>query len=259
MPKVEVNGSRLYYKLSGAATGPVLMFSNSLGTTVDMWEPQLAAFESRYRILRYDMRGHGQSDLTPGPCSIAALGQDVVALLDELRIPKVHFCGLSVGGVIGQWLGANAAQRLASLVLCNTAAKIGTADGWNQRIADVTQDGMASITEAVLQRWFTPAFRDRSPDIIAAWRAMLRPWFRRNYDSTSNASGPGGGCCGLLARSGSNSRAIAMSEHRLYPARASSPTRSIGSIASSPRRPTSSSAITSVSRMPRWALRPPGP
>jgi 3-oxoadipate enol-lactonase len=173
MPKVDVNGSRLFYKLSGAATGPVLLFSNSLGTTVEMWEPQLAAFESRYRILRYDMRGHGQSDLTPGPCSIAALGQDVVALLDELRIPKVHFCGLSVGGVIGQWLGVNAAQRLASLVLCNTAAKIGTPDGWNQRIADVTQDGMASITEAVLQRWFTLAFRDRSPEIIAAWRYVL--------------------------------------------------------------------------------------
>ena len=172
MPKVEVNGSRIFYKLSGAATGPVLMFSNSLGTTIDMWEPQLATFESRYRVLRYDMRGHGQSDMT-GPCSIADLGQDVVALLDELRIPKVHFCGLSVGGVIGQWLGVNAAQRLASLVLCNTAAKIGTPDGWNQRIAEVTQDGMASITEAVLQRWFTPAFRDRSPEIMAAWRAML--------------------------------------------------------------------------------------
>jgi 3-oxoadipate enol-lactonase len=181
MPKVDVNGSRLFYKLSGAATGPVLLFSNSLGTTVEMWEPQLAAFESRYRILRYDMRGHGQSDLTPGPCSIAALGQDVVALLDELRIPKVHFCGLSVGGVIGQWLGVNAAQRLASLVLCNTAAKIGTPDGWNQRIADVTQDGMASITEAVLQRWFTLAFRDRSPEIIAAWRAMLLANDPRGY------------------------------------------------------------------------------
>ena len=180
MPKVEVNASRLFYKLSGAAIGPVLMFSNSLGTTVDMWEPQLAAFERRYRILRYDMRGHGQSDMT-GPCSIANLGQDVVALLDELQIPKVHFCGLSVGGVIGQWLGANAPQRLASLVLCNTAAKIGTPEIWNQRFADVTQGGMASITEAVLQRWFTPAFRDRSPDIIAAWRAMLLANNPRGY------------------------------------------------------------------------------
>jgi 3-oxoadipate enol-lactonase len=187
MPKVEVNGSRIFYKLSGAATGPVLLFSNSLGTTIDMWEPQLAAFESRYCILRYDMRGHGQSEVTPGPCSIADLGQDVVALLHELRIPKVHFCGLSVGGVIGQWLGVNAAQRLASLVLCNTAAKIGTAETWNQRIADVTRDGMASITEAVLQRWFTPAFRDRSPDIIAAWRAMLLADDPRGYVLVSTA------------------------------------------------------------------------
>jgi 3-oxoadipate enol-lactonase len=186
MPKVEVNGSRLFYKLSGTATGPVLLFSNSLGTTVDMWEPQLAAFESRYRVLRYDMRGHGQSDMT-GPCSIADLGQDVVALLDELRIPKVHFCGLSVGGVIGQWLGANAAQRLASLVLCNTAAKIGTPEIWNQRIAAVTQDGMASITDAILQRWFTPAFRDRSPDIMAAWRAMLLANDPRGYVLVSTA------------------------------------------------------------------------
>ncbi len=186
MPKVEVNGSRLFYQLSGTATGPVLLFSNSLGTTVDMWEPQLAAFESRYRVLRYDMRGHGQSDLT-GPCSIADLGQDVVALLDELRIPKVHFCGLSVGGVIGQWLGANAAQRLASLVLCNTAAKIGTPEIWNQRIAAATQDGMASITDAILQRWFTPAFRDRSPDIMAAWRAMLLANDPRGYVLVSTA------------------------------------------------------------------------
>lgn len=186
MPKVEVNGSRLFYQLSGTATGPVLLFSNSLGSTVDMWEPQLAAFESRYRVLRYDMRGHGQSDLT-GPCSIADLGQDVVALLDELRIPKVHFCGLSVGGVIGQWLGANAAQRLASLVLCNTAAKIGTPEIWNQRIAAATQDGMASITDAILQRWFTPAFRDRSPDIMAAWRAMLLANDPRGYVLVSTA------------------------------------------------------------------------
>jgi 3-oxoadipate enol-lactonase len=181
MPKVEVNGSRLFYTLSGATTSPVLLFSNSLGTTLDMWEPQLAAFESRYRILRYDMRGHGQSDVAPGPFSIATLGQDVVALLDELQIPEVHFCGLSVGGVIGQWLGVNAAQRLASLVLCNTAAKIGTPETWNKRIADVTQDGMASITEAVLQRWFTPAFRDRSPEIMAAWRAMLLANDPRGY------------------------------------------------------------------------------
>src|SRR5579859_2508381 len=159
MPKVEVNGARLFYVLSGKTDAPVLMFSNSLGTTLDMWRPQLAAMESRFHLLRYDMRGHGQSDLVEEACSISILGQDVVALLDELRIDKVYFCGLSVGGVIGQWLGANAPDRLRSLVLCNTAAKIGTPEAWNKRIADVEQNGMASITEAVLDRWFAAAFR----------------------------------------------------------------------------------------------------
>ena len=173
MPKVEVNGSRLFYKLSGAATGPVLLFSNSLGTTIDMWEPQLAAFESPGSdpALRY--AGPRTKRCDAGPMLDRGPGARRRGAARRASDPKVHFCGLSVGGVIGQWLGVNAAQRLASLVLCNTAAKIGTPDGWNQRIADVTKDGMASITEAVLERWFTSAFRDRSPDIIAAWRAML--------------------------------------------------------------------------------------
>jgi 3-oxoadipate enol-lactonase len=181
MPKVEVNGARLFYLLSGKIDAPVLMFSNSLGTTLDMWRPQLAAMESRFRLLRYDMRGHGQSDLVEGACSIGILGNDVLALLDELRIDKVHFCGLSVGGVIGQWLGANAPDRLRCLILCNTAAKIGTPESWNNRIADVEQNGMASITEAVLDRWFTAAFRQASPDSVAPFRAMLHASNPRGY------------------------------------------------------------------------------
>ena len=181
MPKVEVNGARLYYTLSGAEEGPVLMMSNSLGTTLEMWQPQLAALGSCFRILRYDMRGHGKSDVTEGACSIGTLGQDVVALLDELGIEKVHFCGLSIGGVIGQWLGAQAPQRLRSLVLCNTAAKIGSAETWNKRIADVERDGVASVTEAVLQRWFTPAFHREFPGAVAPLRAMLLASDARGY------------------------------------------------------------------------------
>jgi 3-oxoadipate enol-lactonase len=181
MPKVEVNGARLFYTLSGKTDAPVLMMSNSLGTTLDMWQPQLAAMESRFRLLRYDMRGHGNSDVVEEACSISTLGQDVLALLDELRIEKVHFCGLSVGGVIGQWLGANAPQRLGSLILCNTAAKIGTPESWTKRIADVEQHGMAFITEAVLERWFTPAFRLASPDAVAPFRAMLHASNPRGY------------------------------------------------------------------------------
>jgi 3-oxoadipate enol-lactonase len=181
MPKVEVNGARLYYTLSGAEEGPVLMMSNSLGTTLEMWQPQLAALGSCFRILRYDMRGHGNSDVTEGACSIRTLGQDVVALLDELRIEKVHFCGLSVGGVIGQWLGARVPQRLKSLLLCNTAAKIGSAETWNKRIADVAQGGVASIAEAVLERWFTPAFRMEFPGAVAPVCEMLLANDSRGY------------------------------------------------------------------------------
>ncbi len=181
MPKVEVNGARLFYTLSGKSDAPVLMMSNSLGTSLDMWQPQLAAMESRFHLLRYDMRGHGNSDLVDQAFSISTLGQDVLALLDELRIDRVHFCGLSVGGVIGQWLGANAPQRLRSLILCNTAAKIGTTESWNKRIADVEQHGLASITEAVLERWFTPAFRVASPDAVAPFRAMLHACNPKGY------------------------------------------------------------------------------
>jgi 3-oxoadipate enol-lactonase len=173
MPKIEVNGARLFYTLSGNTDAPVLMMSNSLGTTLEMWQPQLAAMESKFHLLRYDMRGHGKSDLVDEACSISTFGHDVLALLDELQIDRVHFCGLSVGGVIGQWLGANAPDRIRSLILCNTAAKIGAAEVWNQRIADVEQHGMAAITEATLARWFTPAFHLASPDAIAPFRAML--------------------------------------------------------------------------------------
>ena len=181
MPSIEVNGARLFYTLSGQADAPVLMMSNSLGTTLEMWQPQLAALEGRFHLLRYDMRGHGKSDVTEAACSIGTLGQDVLSLLDELQIGKVHFCGLSIGGVIGQWLGANAPERLKSLVLCNTAARIGTLESWNQRIAAVEQGGVASIADAVIQRWFTPAFRLASSGAVAPLQAMLLATNPRGY------------------------------------------------------------------------------
>jgi 3-oxoadipate enol-lactonase len=181
MPKVDVNGSKFFYALSGAPQGPVVVFSNSLGTTLEMWRSQLAALEQKFRVLRYDMRGHGQSDLRDEPCSIADLGRDVVGLLGTLGIEKVHFCGLSIGGVIGQWLGANFPERLQSLVLCNTAAKIGVAETWNQRIADVAAKGMAPITDAALQRWFTAGFASKHPEAVAPFRAMLLANDPRGY------------------------------------------------------------------------------
>ena len=173
MSTIDNNGARLYYELEGREDAPLLVLSNSLGTTLDMWAPQMPALLQHFRVLRHDARGHGRSDVTPGPYTVAQLGNDVLALMDHLGIGRAHFCGLSMGGMIGMWLGTHHAQRLDRLVLCNTAAKIGTPDTWNPRIAKVDAEGMASIVDIVLERWFTAGFRQRAPEQVAIVRDML--------------------------------------------------------------------------------------
>ena len=173
MSYLDNNGARLYYELEGRDDAPLLVLSNSLGTTLDMWSPQMPALLQHFRVLRHDTRGHGRSDVTPGPYTIAQLGSDVLALMDHLGIVRAHFCGLSMGGMIGMWLGTHHAGRLDRLVLCNTAAKIGTPDTWNQRIARVEAEGMAPIVDTVLERWFTAGFRQRAPERVAVVRDML--------------------------------------------------------------------------------------
>ncbi|MDB5758829.1 MAG: 3-oxoadipate enol-lactonase [Burkholderia sp.] len=167
------DGARFYYELEGREDAPVLVLSNSLGTNLDMWAPQMPALLQHFRVLRHDARGHGHSDVTPGPYTIAQLGEDVLALMDYLKIDRAHFCGLSMGGMIGMWLGAHHAARIDRLVLCNTAAKIGTPDTWNPRIAKVDAEGMASVVDTVLDRWFTPGFRQRAPEQVGVVRDML--------------------------------------------------------------------------------------
>jgi 3-oxoadipate enol-lactonase len=173
MPMLELGDARIHYCFDGPADAPVLVLSNSLGTDLEMWAPQMPAFTKAFRVLRYDTRGHGRSPATPGPYTVAQLGQDVVSLLDGLGIERAHFCGLSMGGMIGMWLGVNAGLRLKRLVLCNTAAKIGTADLWNARIDRVNAAGMAAIADAVVERWFTPGFVERQPAAVALLRQML--------------------------------------------------------------------------------------
>ena len=173
MSYLDNNGARFYYELEGREDAPVLVLSNSLGTTLDMWSPQMPALLQHFRVLRHDTRGHGRSDVTPGPYTIAQLGSDVLALMDHLDIARAHFCGLSMGGMIGMWLGTHHAGRLDRLVLCNTAAKIGTPDTWNPRIAKVEAEGMAPIVDTVLERWFTAGFRQRAPQQVAVVRDML--------------------------------------------------------------------------------------
>lgn len=176
MPAVRLADGDLNYLLEGPAGAPVLVLSNSLGTDLHMWDAQVPAFTRHFRVLRYDTRGHGQSLVSEGPYRIEQLGRDVLALLDALDIPKAHFCGLSMGGLIGQWLAINAPERIQRLVLCNTAAKIGTPEVWNPRIDAVLTGGaqaMADLRDASISRWFTPDFAEAQPEKVEAIVGML--------------------------------------------------------------------------------------
>ena len=173
MPFADTGKGSLHYEIDGADDAPVLVLSNSLGTTLDMWLPQMPALVEQFRVLRYDTRGHGESEVTPGPYTIAQLGGDVLALLDHLKVPRAHFCGLSMGGMTGIWLGIHAPSRVDRLVLCNTSAAIGVPEMWNARIAQVRQGGMQSVIPAVLERWFTPDFLSHAPAQIERVKAML--------------------------------------------------------------------------------------
>lgn len=166
MAHVTLADGELHYTLDGTPGKPVLVLSNSLGTNLHMWDTQVAAFTEHFQVLRYDTRGHGASLVSAGPYSIEQLGRDVLALLDALNLPRVHFCGLSMGGLIGQWLGINASERLHKLVVCNTAAKIAGPDVWNPRIETVLRDGqaaMVALRDASIARWFTPGYAAANP------------------------------------------------------------------------------------------------
>jgi 3-oxoadipate enol-lactonase len=164
---------RLHYELSGPAGAPVLLFSNSLGTNLQMWEGQRTALEKQFRILRYDKRGHGASSVPPPPYRIEQLGQDVLGLLDGLRLDRVNFCGLSIGGLTGMWLGVYAPQRLHKLVLCNTGAHIGSLEMWNARIESVRKGGTKAIAPVAVERFFSPEFRARCPQAVATAQNTL--------------------------------------------------------------------------------------
>ncbi len=181
MAFMETGTGKLHYVLEGDAAKPVLVLSNSLGTTMDMWLPQLPDLLPHFRVLRYDTRGHGQSEITPGPYSIEQLGRDVLSLLDGLQISRAHFCGLSMGGMTGMWLGVHAPRRIDRLALCNTSAAIGLPEVWNARITKVRQEGMASIIDMVLARWFTADFLAHAPAQVERVKAMLRATDTEGY------------------------------------------------------------------------------
>ncbi|MBX0334313.1 3-oxoadipate enol-lactonase [Pontibacter sp. HSC-14F20] len=166
MPTLKIAGNDCFYTYENLGHDNTIVFSNSLGTDLTMWDKVVHILRKHLNILRYDTRGHGQSSISADTVTVAELGQDVIGLLDHLGIGKVYFCGLSMGGLIGQWLGINHPDRFKKIIIANTAAKIGTAEGWNTRIAQVKERGLQSLLDGTAQRWFTPAFRQAHPDVV---------------------------------------------------------------------------------------------
>jgi len=170
MPLIEANGIALHYELTGPAHGPVVAFSNSVGSTFEMWEAQVRALSGRYRCLTYDTRGHGRSPAVGRDASIEDLADDLAGLLDALGVEKAHVIGLSLGAMTAQAFGVRHARRTKSLVLMATAAQLGPPEAWEQRAQAVRTQGMAAIADAVLARWFTPAFAAKHGEAVASWR-----------------------------------------------------------------------------------------
>jgi 3-oxoadipate enol-lactonase len=173
MPMMTIRGEEFHIRIDGEPGAPVLLLSNSLGTNLSMWEPQVPEWAGHFRVVRYDSRGHGRSTAADKPYSMALLAQDALAILDALGVEKAHWCGLSKGGMVGQWLATHHGERLKRVVLANTGARMGPPELWNQRIRNVRQNGMAALVQPTLERWFTPEFRERDKETVAAVSEML--------------------------------------------------------------------------------------
>jgi 3-oxoadipate enol-lactonase / 4-carboxymuconolactone decarboxylase len=177
------------YKLEGTPNSPVLIFSNSLGSDLRMWEELVPFLLPYFRVLRYNSRGHGQSPDFEATQShtIAELGKDVLALMDKLEIEKAYFCGLSMGGLIGQWLGIHHSEKLIKIAISNTAAKIGDDERWNGRIEAITKNGLESIVNETMERWFTENFRIKNPKKILETKAMFLGSNLKGYSNCCEA------------------------------------------------------------------------
>jgi len=188
VPFLKIDDVRLFYRLEGNAGRPVLVLSNSLGTDHSMWSKQMPDLLQHFQVLRYDTRGHGASDAPAGDYSMERLGRDVLALADGLKIPQFAFCGISLGGMIGQWLGANAPGRVTSLVIANSSPLMAPKSGWDDRRRAVLEHGMGAIVDAAMQRFFSPELPAQGDPVVSSMRAVFL------------GTDPGGyaGCCAAI-------------------------------------------------------------
>jgi 3-oxoadipate enol-lactonase len=186
-----VSAVKLHRVVEGPGDGPVVVFGGSLGSDLRMWEPQVAPLVERgFRVVRYDTRGHGASPVPPGPYELEDLGADVLALLDDLGVARAHLVGLSLGGMTAMWLGVHAPDRVASLVLCCTSAKLGPPRMWADRARTVRAEGTAAVAEAGVGRWLTPGYAERHPGRAEFLRAMIAAVPAEGYAA----------CCGAIER-----------------------------------------------------------
>ncbi|ATG38507.1 MULTISPECIES: 3-oxoadipate enol-lactonase [Phaeobacter] len=187
MPFAELGDVQLHYQLDGTADGPPLVFANSLGTDLHVWDQVVERLPKELRIVRYDLRGHGGTPATPAPYAMGTLVRDAERLLDQLQVKGCIFVGLSIGGMIAQGLAIKRLDLMRGLVLSNTAAKIGTAASWQQRIEAIKRDGIEAVADNIMERWFAPAFR-KSPE-LSHWRDHLLQQSVEGYI----------GCCAAIA------------------------------------------------------------
>ena len=190
MPTFKSQDAEINYQTFGDANHPAIVFSNSLGTKYSMWQPQIDALKKDYYVICYDTRGHGASSAPQGPYSIEQLGTDVIQLLDHLNIQKASFCGISMGGLTGQWLAIHHPDRFNHVIVCNTAAKIGQAQAWNDRAALVREQGLKPIADTAATRWFTEPFIQSNTAIVQSLSNDLGAGSPEGYAS----------CCEALAK-----------------------------------------------------------
>jgi len=173
MPLIQSQGCPINVETEGAANAPVLMLCNSLGTDLHMWDAQAPAFAKDFRLVRYDRRGHGKSGAPKGPYTMEMLGRDALAVMDGLGLTTVNWCGLSMGGMVGQWLGANAPGRIGKLILSNTQSYYPDKAMWEARMKPVREKGLGPAADPTMERWFSKEFRESAPDQIARMREMF--------------------------------------------------------------------------------------